>query len=65
MALAQKPYEMGIIASLIGLSYIKGVKDLPKKISAGFVIVTKENYNDRELEKWFYKYFRPEYTQNR
>lgn len=55
LALAQKPYEMGLLAGLLGLAYINGVPDLPTKLATGFVVITKENFEDPEYVKWFYK----------
>jgi len=55
IALAQKPYEMGLLSGLLGLAYINGVPDLPKRLTTGFVVITKENFKDPEYEKWFYK----------
>ena len=55
LVLAQKPYEMGVLSGLIGLAYINGVQDLPKKITTGYVVITKDNFEDPEFAKWFYK----------
>ncbi len=55
MAIAQKPYDMGIWSGMIAYSYLKGVKDIPKRVATGYYIATKENLDDPETLKWIYK----------
>jgi ribose transport system substrate-binding protein len=55
MALAQKPFDMGLFAVLIGYAYLEGVEQIPIRIPTGYVVITQDNMNDPEIAKWIYQ----------
>lgn len=55
MALAQKPFDMGLFAVIAGYAYLEGVEQIPIRIPTGYVVITKDSMNDPEISKWIYQ----------
>ena len=61
MLVAQAPYEMGYLGVKNAYKYLKGeIKELEKSITTGFYIITPENVDDPETNKWIYQTELPE-----
>jgi ribose transport system substrate-binding protein len=54
LVIAQKPAEMGFMAVQMGLAYLSGYTDIPKRIATGYAVIDKQNMEDPEIKKWFY-----------
>ena len=52
---AQQPYEIGQAAVEWGVKYLRDGVEPPKSINIQSVLITKENVNDPDIEKYFYK----------
>ncbi len=56
MLVAQAPYEMGYQGVTNAYKFLKGeVKELDKSITTGFYVITPENVNAPETNKWVYQ----------
>ncbi|MGQ9850614.1 MAG: ABC transporter substrate-binding protein [Aggregatilineaceae bacterium] len=55
MVLAQKPYDMGYLAVAFAMADWRGVTSLPKRVTTGFAILTKENMDDPEYARFIYQ----------
>jgi ribose transport system substrate-binding protein len=56
MLVAQAPYEMGYLGVLNAYKKLTGqVKELEKSITTGFYVITPENVNAPETNKWVYQ----------
>jgi ribose transport system substrate-binding protein len=55
MVLAQKPFDMGYLAVEFAMADHAGVTSVPRHVTTGFAIITKDNMNDPEVSKYFYK----------
>lgn len=55
MVLAQKPYDMGYLAVAFAMADWRGVTSLPKHVTTGFAILTKENMDDPEYARFIYQ----------
>lgn len=54
LVIAQKPAEMGFFAVEMGMAYLNGYVDIPKRIPTGYAVINRDNMNDPEISKWFY-----------
>ncbi len=54
LVIAQKPAEMGFFAVEMGMAYLNGYVDAPKRIATGYAVITRDNMDDPEISKWFY-----------
>ncbi len=54
LVIAQKPAEMGFFAVEMGMAYLHGYVDIPKRIPTGYAVITRDNMDDPEISKWFY-----------
>ncbi len=56
MLVAQAPYEMGYLGVMNAYKMLTGqVKELEKSITTGFYVITPENVNAPETNKWVYQ----------
>jgi ribose transport system substrate-binding protein len=55
MVLAQKPFDMGYLAVSFAMADQAGVTSIPKHVTTGFAVITKDNMADPEISKYFYK----------
>jgi ribose transport system substrate-binding protein len=55
MVIAQKPADMGFFAVEMAMAYLNGVSSTPKHIPTGYQIITRDNMDDPEVAKFFYK----------
>jgi len=54
--LAQKPFEIGQLAVEWGVKYLKDKTMIPNKVlRPGYVIFTKDNMDDPDMQQWIYK----------
>jgi ribose transport system substrate-binding protein len=54
LVIAQKPAEMGFLAVEMGMAYLTGYSDIPKRIATGYAVIDKTNMTDPNITKWFY-----------
>jgi ribose transport system substrate-binding protein len=54
VVIAQKPAEMGFLAVEMGLAYVCGYSDIPRRTTTGYVVIDKSNVNDPNFSRWFY-----------
>lgn len=55
MVLAQKPYDMGYLGVAFAMADWRGVTSLPKRVTTGFAILTRENMDDPEYARFIYQ----------
>ena len=54
MVIAQKPSDMGYLATEMAVAYLDGATSLPAHIPTGYQVITKDNMNDPAVMKFFY-----------
>jgi ribose transport system substrate-binding protein len=54
MVIAQKPYDMGYLATLMGTAYLDGVTSIPKRIPTGYQVITRDNVDDPDVARFIY-----------
>jgi len=54
LVIAQKPSDMGYLAVEMGVAYLDGVTSLPKHIPTGYQVITRDNMDDPNVQKFFY-----------
>ena len=64
MVIAQKPSDMGYLATELAVAYLDGATSLPKHISTGYQVITKDNMNDPAVQQFFYTSNVPEAKNN-
>ncbi|MGD0612736.1 MAG: substrate-binding domain-containing protein, partial [Anaerolineales bacterium] len=55
LVIAQKPGDMGFFAVEMAMAYLDGVTSIPKHIPTGYAVITRDNMNDPNISKFFYK----------
>jgi ribose transport system substrate-binding protein len=54
LVIAQKPYDMGYFATLMGTAYLDGVTSIPKRIPTGYQVITRDNVDDPNVARFIY-----------
>ena len=54
LVIAQKPYDMGYLATSLAVAYLKGYRSIPKRIPTGYAVMNQENIDDPEIAKYIY-----------
>ena len=54
MVIAQKPSDMGYLAVELAVAYLDGVTSLPKHISTGYQVITRDNVDKPEVAAFIY-----------
>jgi ribose transport system substrate-binding protein len=54
MVIAQKPGDMGYLATLMAMAYLNGVTSIPRHIPTGYQVITRDNMDDPAVQKFFY-----------
>jgi ribose transport system substrate-binding protein len=54
LVIAQKPADMGYLATMMATAYLNGVTSIPERIPTGYAIITQENVDDPEIAKYIY-----------
>jgi ribose transport system substrate-binding protein len=54
LVIAQKPSDMGYLATMMAMAYLNGVTSIPKHIPTGYAVITRDNMNDPEISRFFY-----------
>ncbi len=55
LVIAQKPSDMGYLAVEMAVAYLDGATSVPKHIPTGYQVITRDNMNDPNVAKFFYK----------
>ena len=55
LVIAQKPGDMGYLATEMAMAYLNGVTSYPKHIPTGYAIITRDNMNDPNISQFFYQ----------
>ncbi len=64
MVIAQKPSDMGYLAVEMAVAYLDGVTSLPKHISTGYQVITRDNVADPAVAQFIYTKPTGSYTSN-
>ena len=54
LVIAQKPFDMGYMAMLMGTAYLDGVTSIPKRIPTGYQVITRDNVDDPAVARFIY-----------
>ena len=54
LVIAQKPADMGYLATMMATAYLNGVTSIPLRIPTGYAIITQDNVDDPEIAKYIY-----------
>jgi ribose transport system substrate-binding protein len=54
LVIAQKPADMGYMATMMATAYLNGVTSIPTRIPTGYAIITQDNVDDPEIAKYIY-----------
>ena len=54
MVIAQKPSDMGYLATEMAVAYLDGATSIPAHIPTGYQVITKDNMNDPAVQQFFY-----------
>ncbi len=54
MVIAQKPSDMGYLAVEMAVAYLNGITSVPKHISTGYQIITRDNVDKPEVAQFIY-----------
>jgi len=54
LVIAQKPFDMGYFAVLMGNAYLDGVTSIPKRIPTGYQVITRDNVDDPGVARFIY-----------
>jgi ribose transport system substrate-binding protein len=55
LVIAQKPSDMGYFAVEMAMALLNGVTSVPPHIPTGYQVITRDNMNDPNVQKFFYK----------
>jgi ribose transport system substrate-binding protein len=55
LVIAQKPSDMGYFAVEMAFAYLNGVTSIPRHIPTGYAVITRDNMDDPEISRFFYK----------
>ena len=55
MVLAQKPFDMGYLATEFAMADHSGVTSVPKHVTTGFDVLTQDNVDDPEHARFIYQ----------
>ncbi|MFL7840015.1 MAG: ABC transporter substrate-binding protein [Candidatus Promineifilaceae bacterium] len=54
LVIAQKPADMGYLATMMATAYLNGVTSIPERIPTGYAIINQENVDDPAIAKYIY-----------
>ena len=54
LVIAQKPADMGYLATMMATAYLNGVTSIPQRIPTGYAIIDQENVDDPDIAKYIY-----------
>jgi ribose transport system substrate-binding protein len=54
LVIAQKPFDMGYLAVQKAVAYLDGVTSIPKRITTGYEIITRDNVDDPNVARFIY-----------
>jgi ribose transport system substrate-binding protein len=54
LVIAQKPADMGYLATMMATAYKNGVTSIPQRIPTGYAIITQDNVDDPDIAKYIY-----------
>ena len=54
LVIAQKPADMGYLATMMATAYLNGVTSIPARIPTGYAIITQDNVDDPNIAKYIY-----------
>jgi ribose transport system substrate-binding protein len=55
LVIAQKPSDMGYFAVEMAMALLNGVTSVPPHIPTGYQVITRDNMNDPNVQKFFYQ----------
>jgi ribose transport system substrate-binding protein len=54
LVIAQKPADMGYLATMMATAYLNGVTSIPQRIPTGYAIIDQGNVDDPDIAKYIY-----------
>jgi ribose transport system substrate-binding protein len=54
LVVAQKPADMGYLATMMATAYKNGVTCIPQRIPTGYAIITQDNVDNPDIAKYIY-----------
>ncbi|MCC7450906.1 MAG: substrate-binding domain-containing protein, partial [Anaerolineae bacterium] len=54
IVIAQKPYDMGFLATFYAMANARGVASIPKRVPTGYAVINQKNMTDPNVTKYFY-----------
>jgi ribose transport system substrate-binding protein len=54
LVIAQKPADMGYMATMMATAYLNGVTSIPARIPTGYAIMTRDNVDDPDIAQYIY-----------
>jgi len=54
LVIAQKPADMGYLATMMATAYLNGVTSIPERIPTGYAIINQDNVDDPDIAKYIY-----------
>ena len=64
MVIAQKPSDMGYLATQMAVAYLDGATSIPAHIPTGYQVITKDNMDDPAVQQFFYTSDVPDATKS-
>jgi ribose transport system substrate-binding protein len=55
LIIAQKPYDMGYMGVQFCMADAGGVTSLPRRVTTGFAVITADNVDDPEVNRFIYR----------
>ncbi len=55
LVIAQKPYDMGFLATFYAMANARGVTSIPKRIPTGFAVIDINNVADPDVSRFIYR----------
>ena len=55
LVIAQKPSDMGYLATVMAMAYLNGVTSIPARMPTGYQVITRDNVDDPEVAQFIYK----------
>ncbi|MGB8648721.1 MAG: substrate-binding domain-containing protein, partial [Anaerolineae bacterium] len=55
LVIAQKPFDMGFLAIIMGNAYLEGVSSVPTHIPTGYAVITRDNVDDPNFSRFIYQ----------
>ena len=55
LVIAQKPFDMGFMATFYAMANARGVSSIPKRIATGYAVIDSKNVTDPAVSRFIYQ----------